>query len=487
MAVVKSTLGNIFKVTKEQYNTLINGGTITDGTNTYTYDANAIYLIDDGINRDKIYLVDLWPSSSSYGIIINFGDKNDEDANGLSYAYIGEKDDDALLYHADSHTFEGGVTFKNGIDVKNNLWLSNNSIYHKSFNQDIYNSMPASSGVLALKSEIPTKLSQLNNDVGYITGIGSTDVINALGYTPGTSNFSGNYNDLTNKPVNVSTFVNDAGYITSASFDNYQPLDALLTSISALSTSGTGLLRFESGEAYFDTSSYCTEVYVEAFARQSLAIIATPLMNINTKSLTNYTSDEITVGGYTVTQILTSNSEVLTEQQASTYMAAQCGSGYVPKYNYDNPKNTFFITADFDVLKPQYDTTNGLLLYKMGKIVSDTYLKSNFSAAQTVNLTWDVYTGSWSGNHNTYSFTKRYIGNGMYLYTYINSSTSGNVGDIRYSYNSSVMKILAYGGGNTLTSSSIPVTTATAVANFTLTDGYLYVHYAHDFWFIATA
>ena len=54
---------------------------------------------------------------------------------------------------------------------------------------------------LTNKPTIPTDTLDLTNGAGYITGINSTDVINALGYTPGTSNFSGNYNDLTNKPT----------------------------------------------------------------------------------------------------------------------------------------------------------------------------------------------------------------------------------------------------------------------------------------------
>lgn len=48
---------------------------------------------------------------------------------------------------------------------------------------------------------VPTNISAFNNDIGYITGIDSNDVTTALGYTPGTSNFSGNYNDLSNKPT----------------------------------------------------------------------------------------------------------------------------------------------------------------------------------------------------------------------------------------------------------------------------------------------
>ena len=46
---------------------------------------------------------------------------------------------------------------------------------------------------------VPTNVSAFNNDAGYITGIDSNDVVSALGYTPGTSNFSGSYTDLSDK------------------------------------------------------------------------------------------------------------------------------------------------------------------------------------------------------------------------------------------------------------------------------------------------
>ena len=99
--------------------------------------------------------------------------------------------------------------------------------------------------VIAEVSDIPTDLSDLNNDVGYITGINSSDVttalgytpynssnpdgyitginssdvITALGYTPGTSNFSGSYTDLTDKPTiptKTSELNNDSGFITNS-------------------------------------------------------------------------------------------------------------------------------------------------------------------------------------------------------------------------------------------------------------------------------
>ena len=84
----------------------------------------------------------------------------------------------------------------------------------------------------ALKTDIPENVSDLNNDAGYttqtwvenqgyITGINSSDVIAALGYTPGTSNFSGSYNDLTDKPtiptVNDPTITFTQGGVTKGS------------------------------------------------------------------------------------------------------------------------------------------------------------------------------------------------------------------------------------------------------------------------------
>ena len=42
-----ATLSNIVKLTKAQYTTLLNGGSITSGGVTYYYDANTFYLIDN--------------------------------------------------------------------------------------------------------------------------------------------------------------------------------------------------------------------------------------------------------------------------------------------------------------------------------------------------------------------------------------------------------------------------------------------------------
>ena len=82
----------------------------------------------------------------------------------------------------------------------------------------------------ALESDIPTKTSELTNDSGFITGYAETDPtvpshVKNITQTNITnwnnkSDFSGNYNDLTNKPTiptvptKVSAFTNDVGYLT---------------------------------------------------------------------------------------------------------------------------------------------------------------------------------------------------------------------------------------------------------------------------------
>ncbi|MDB0439883.1 hypothetical protein C4R89_10090 [Clostridioides difficile] len=83
----------------------------------------------------------------------------------------------------------------------------------------------------------PTKVSNFENDAGYIT---SSDIDSSQNHVhtnktvldgitqdkvmswDSKSNFDGNYNSLTNKPTKVSNFENDAGYITNSDIDTSQ-------------------------------------------------------------------------------------------------------------------------------------------------------------------------------------------------------------------------------------------------------------------------
>ncbi len=86
---------------------------------------------------------------------------------------------------------------------------------------------------------VPTNVSAFTNDAGYLTSYTETQVLSmrhdTVFLTGGSfvklpAGFSGNYNDLTNKPTiptvptNVSAFTNDAGYLTNATLTETQVL-----------------------------------------------------------------------------------------------------------------------------------------------------------------------------------------------------------------------------------------------------------------------
>lgn len=101
---------------------------------------------------------------------------------------------------------------------------------------------------------IPTNISAFTNDSGYITSYTETDPVFSASPSAGITNqditnwnnkstFSGNYNDLTNKPTiptvpsNVSAFTNDAGYLTTHQ-DITGKLDTSKVKSSTSTTSG---------------------------------------------------------------------------------------------------------------------------------------------------------------------------------------------------------------------------------------------------------
>lgn len=151
----------------------------------------------------------------------------------------------------------GGTTDYNGLSNKpsiNGVVLEDN----KSFNE--LGIQPA--GNYALSSELPTKTSDLTNDSGFITDYTETDPtvpnyvknITQANITSwnNKSDFSGNYNDLTNKPTiptvptNLSAFTDDLGsspihthgqYLTShQDISGKEDKSNKVTSISSLST-----------------------------------------------------------------------------------------------------------------------------------------------------------------------------------------------------------------------------------------------------------
>ena len=65
-----ANLNNIVKVTKSQYQTLVNGGSITKGGVTYTYDSSAMYLIENTDEDLYITSAEFFQDGYSVNIII---------------------------------------------------------------------------------------------------------------------------------------------------------------------------------------------------------------------------------------------------------------------------------------------------------------------------------------------------------------------------------------------------------------------------------
>lgn len=111
-----------------------------------------------------------------------------------------------------------------------------------------------------------TLVNSFNGRSGVVT-LTSGDVTGALGYTPGTSSFSGAFGDLTGIPTTLS------GYgITDA-----QPLDADLTALAALA--GTDTLYYRSGAATWSPVTVGTGL---TFSGGTLAATAPTLASAQT-------------------------------------------------------------------------------------------------------------------------------------------------------------------------------------------------------------
>lgn len=98
----------------------------------------------------------------------------------------------------------------------------------------------------------------------------------------------------------------------------------------------------------------------------SFAIAKNPITNINDWILTKFNYVNTSVSGYPAIKITTENGNTLTNVEARKYMLDMTGVDFLPVYNYYRPKNTYFLFPDGSVYKVQFDSTNGLLLFKVG-------------------------------------------------------------------------------------------------------------------------
>ena len=250
-------------------------------------------------------------------------------------------------------------------DSTGNITISTGGSYTAGTGIDITNNTISIDNTVALKTDIPTvptNISAFTNDSGYITGIDSSMVITALGYTPGTSNFSGSYTDLTDKPdlsiyaetsdlatvattgdyddllnkptiptvpTNVSAFTNDSGYITNTvnNLTNYtlsSNLATVATTGAYSDLSGTPTIpniNYVNGDTYANKESQQLFGYITNGGKDIQITVVTPKSLANISSITINKLEMVVrgVGGYV---------------NGSSYIDyAAANSGYTLSYN----------------------------------------------------------------------------------------------------------------------------------------------------------
>jgi len=122
-----------------------------------------------------------------------------------------------------------------------------------------------------------------------------------------------------------------------------------------LTADGTGGTTWEQG---------ITEDQIPGL-QATTTVVADALTNLNGRRLTSYEAT-LTEDMYTFYTI-TKGNQILTEEQARDYMEYMTGSRFLPSYDYEKPQNSLFLFADNSMWKPQFDSTNGLRLYKLGE------------------------------------------------------------------------------------------------------------------------
>lgn len=130
---------------------------------------------------------------------------------------------------------------------------------------------------------IPTKVSDLTNDSGFINSVAWNDVSSKPSFA--TVATSGDYDDLLNKPsipANISDLINDSGFITGVAWDDVSSKPTIPSKVSDL-TNDSG---FITGVAWNDVTSKPTFATV-ATSGSYTDLLDTPTIPTNISDLTN--------------------------------------------------------------------------------------------------------------------------------------------------------------------------------------------------------
>lgn len=96
--------------------------------------------------------------------------------------------------------------------------------------------------------------------------------------------------------------------------------------------------------------------------QMTATIVIDPITNLNGRKLTKYSYGLDQIGGYTVIKVYRQGM-IIDPDTAADYMEYMTGSRYVPMYNYEHPQNSLWIMPNGTLWKPQWDKSNGMVLW----------------------------------------------------------------------------------------------------------------------------
>lgn len=282
----------------------------------------------------------------------------------------------------------------------------------------------ASSDVTA-NITVPTKVSELTNDSGYITNAGVTSITTSAGAHSTKSSATGAVSF--NVPTKTSHLTNDSGFITSSSLpSNYTPTSGSTPGTNGLvpapgahsSTDDVKILTDDGGwtalaSSLDGSSKYPPKSYAVAdalAAKQATLVSGTNIKTINNESILGSGNISISEGGsYTATSPINITNDVISHETsgvtAGTYDggSAKDSGFYFPSFTVDSmghitsatdlgtciPVNTSSNYNNYACLLTPYSWALGLRSYAT---TPTSYVLTAGSISKTITISSDVFS-----------------------------------------------------------------------------------------------
>lgn len=198
--------------------------------------------------------------------------------------------------------------------------------------------------------------------------------------------------------TNISNVINNILVILTS---NDTDLDTLQELVNALKNNVASINDLFSRIALKADKTYVDEEIKKALEKQPsggasnanrFSIVKNLITNINGFwfGSGDYAFIEIPYEGYTVKQLKsqTTGQAILDKDIISQYMQVMSGNPENYEYSYTKPLNDYFLSAqDMSIWKMQYDSTNGLLAFKVTSLVNETSLDDK--VMQIVNANFE--------------------------------------------------------------------------------------------------